>query len=44
MRDTERRGVAANEKCKKAEKMEGCGGRKFMSEKQMTWVSMSYAQ
>jgi hypothetical protein len=44
LRDAEGRGVAANEKCKKTEKMESCGDRKPMSEKQMTWVPMSYAQ
>lgn len=36
MRNAEGRGVADNEECKKAEKMEGCGDRKSMSEKQMT--------
>lgn len=44
MRDVEGRGEAAKEKGKKAEKMEVCGDRKSMSEKQMTWVPMSYAQ
>lgn len=44
LRDVEGRGEAAKEKGKKAEKMEVCGDRKSMSEKQMTWVPMSYAQ
>lgn len=42
--ERERVGVFANEKCKKAEKMEGCGDRDSTFKKQMTTDPMSYAQ